>query len=215
MFSKKINIYDRCINLIDLSAFSYEFVYSFILLPIMIFFARVCDVSLGTIRIIFISKGIKYLAPLIGFFEILIWLLAIGQIMQNLTNIFYYFFYAGGFATGNFIGIMLDEKLSIGTVSIRIITRRNADNLIEALQKKHIRITIVDAEGAKGPVKILFSIVKRQDVQKVIKIVKKYNPNAFYSIEDIRQVSKELPPYKKSTSKPFFSDFIKNWRKGK
>ena len=181
----------------------------------MIFFARVCDVSLGTIRIIFISKGIKYLAPLIGFFEILIWLLAIGQIMQNLTNVYYYLFYAGGFATGNLIGIMLDEKLSIGTVSIRIITRRNADNLIEALRKKHIRITLVDAEGANGPVKILFSIVKRQNVQKVIRTVKKYNPNAFYSIEDIRQVSKELPPYKKSTAKPFFSDFIKNWRKGK
>jgi uncharacterized protein YebE (UPF0316 family) len=181
----------------------------------MIFFARVCDVSLGTIRIIFISKGIKYLAPLIGFFEILIWLLAIGQIMQNLTNVYYYLFYAGGFATGNLIGIMLDEKLSIGTVSIRIITRRNADNLIEALRKKHIRITLVDAEGANGPVKILFSIVKRQNVQKVIRTVKKYNPNAFYSIEDIRQVSKELPPYKKSTTKPFFSDFIKNWRKGK
>lgn len=201
--------------MIDLSAFSSEFIYSFILLPIMIFFARVCDVSLGTIRIIFISKGIKYLAPLIGFFEILIWLLAIGQIMQNLTNGYYYLFYAGGFATGNFIGIILDEKLSIGTVAIRIITRRNADNLIEALRKKHISITIVDAEGAKGSVKILFSIVKRQNVQKVIKTVKKYNPNAFYSIEDIRQVSKELPPYKKSYSHPFFSDFIKNWRKGK
>jgi len=91
-------------------------IYALIGLPLLIFFARVCDVSLGTIRIIFISKGIKYLAPIVGFFEILIWLLAISQIMQNLTNPYYYIFYAGGFATGNLVGIILDEKLSIGTV---------------------------------------------------------------------------------------------------
>lgn len=199
----------------DLSFLSNDLFYSWILLPILIFLARVCDVSLGTIRIIFISKGIKYLAPFIGFFEILIWLLAIGQIMQNLTNIFYYFFYAGGFAAGNLIGILLEEKLSIGTVAIRIITRRNADELIQALRKKHISINIVDAKGAKGPVKLLFSIVKRQNVKKVISVVKKYNPNAFYSIEDIRQVSKQLPPYKKTGSSRFFTDFLKNWRKGK
>ena len=201
--------------MIDISSFSNEFIYSWILLPLLIFLARVCDVSLGTIRIIFISKGIKYLAPLIGFFEILIWLLAIGQIMQNITNIYYYLFYAGGFATGNLIGIILEEKLSIGTVAIRIITRKNADELINALRKKHIRLTIVDALGAKGPVKLLFSIVKRQNVKKVISTVKKYNPNAFYSIEDIRQVSKELPPYKKTSAKRISTDFLKNWRKGK
>jgi uncharacterized protein YebE (UPF0316 family) len=202
-------------SLIELNAISSEFLYSWIILPLLIFLARVCDVSLGTIRIIFISKGIKYLAPLIGFFEILIWLLAIGQIMQNLTNIYYYLFYAGGFATGNLMGIILEEKLSIGTVAIRIITRKNADTLIEVLRKKHISITVVDAQGAKGPVKLLFSIVKRQNAKKVIRLVKKYNPNAFYSIEDIRQVSKDLPPYRKNSSPRIFTDFIKNWRKGK
>ena len=74
--------------------------YTWVILPVLIFLARVCDVSLGTLRIILVSKGVKYLAPMIGFFEILIWLLAIGQIMQNLTNVYYYLFYAGGFATG-------------------------------------------------------------------------------------------------------------------
>jgi len=110
-------------------------IFTWILLPILIFFARVGDVSLGTIRIIFISKGIKYLAPLIGFFEILIWLVAISQIMQNLTNIYYYIFYAGGFATGNLVGIIIEEKLSIGTVAIRIITRKDAEELTNALKK--------------------------------------------------------------------------------
>ena len=69
--------------MIELLNFTESEIYAWIILPFLIFFARVCDVSLGTIRIIFISKGLKYLAPLIGFFEILIWLLAIGQIIQN------------------------------------------------------------------------------------------------------------------------------------
>ena len=170
-------------------------IYALIGLPLLIFFARVCDVSLGTIRIIFISKGIKYLAPLVGFFEILIWILAISQIMQNLSNPFYYLFYAGGFATGNFVGIILDEKLSIGTVGVRIITRQDAKDLVIAFKKINYGITVVDAEGSKGSVKIIFTVVKRQDMSKVINLVKKYNPKAFYSIEDIRYVSEVLPSY--------------------
>lgn len=172
-------------------------IYYLVILPILIFLARVCDVSLGTIRIIFVSKGIKYLAPIVGFFEILIWLMAISQIMQNLTNIYYYIFYAGGFAIGNFVGILIDEKLSIGTVSVRIITRTDASKLIEGLKNKKYGVTSVDAKGPKGKVKLIFTIVNRQNIQNVIEMVKKYNPKAFYSIEDIRYVSEYLPSYEK------------------
>ncbi len=189
--------------------------YAWILLPLLIFFARVCDVSIGTIRIIFVSKGIKYLATLLGFFEILIWLLAISQIMQNLTNVYYYIFYAGGFATGNFVGILIDEKLSIGTVMVRIITRKEAKDLIGALKKAKYRVTSVDADGSKGKVKIIFTVVNRQNIQDVIKIVKKFNPNAFYSIEDIRYVSEILPSYAKTWYKNDFFRFFKWRRKGK
>lgn len=190
-------------------------IYALIGLPLLIFFARVCDVSLGTIRIIFISKGIKYLAPLVGFFEILIWILAISQIMQNLNNPFYYLFYAGGFATGNFVGIIIDEKLSIGTVGIRIITRQDAKDLVIALKKTNFGITVVDAEGSKGPVKIIFSVVKRQDMPEVINLVKKYNSKAFYSIEDIRYVSEVLPSYIKPWYKKNHFKLMSGLRKGK
>lgn len=184
-------------------------IYGWIGLPILIFLARVCDVSLGTIRIIFISKGIKYLAPLVGFFEILIWILAISQIMQNLSNVYYYLFYAGGFATGNFVGIIIDEKLSIGNVNVRIITRQNAKVLVEKLKKSRFGITVLDAEGPKGQVKIIFTLVKRQNVQKVIKLVKKYNPQAFYSVEDIRFVSEALP----STMNPWYEHTINRFKR--
>lgn len=190
-------------------------IFAWIILPFLIFFARVCDVSLGTIRIIFVSKGIKYLAPLVGFFEILIWLLAISQIMQNLTNVYYYIFYAGGFAIGNLVGIIIEEKLSIGIVGIRIITRQDAGELVNALKKSKYGITVVDAEGSRGKVKIIFTVINRQNIQKVINIVKQYNPKAFYHIEDIRYVSETLPSYMKPWYRRNHFRFISGWRKGK
>ena len=190
-------------------------IYAWIILPILIFFARVCDVSIGTIRIIFVSKGIRYFAAVLGFFEILIWLMAISQIMQNLTNIYYYIFYAGGFATGNFVGMLIDEKLSIGTVGIRIITRKEADNLIQALKKSRCGLTVVDAEGSKGKVKIIYTVVNRKNIHNIIRLVKNYNPKSFYSIEDIRHVSEVLPSHLKRWPDMGFLNIFKARRKGK
>jgi len=190
-------------------------IFAWVILPILIFLARVCDVGIGTIRIIFVSKGIKYLATFLGFFEILVWLMAISQIMQNLTNVYYYLFYAGGFSTGIFVGILIDEKLSIGTVSVRIITRTDASKLIEGLKNKKYGVTSVDAEGPKGKVKLIFTVVNRQNIQNVIKIVKKYNPKAFYSIEDIRHVSEYLPSYEKPWYKIGLPKSFRNIRKAK
>ena len=98
-------------------------IFSFVILPVMIFFARICDVTMGTIRVIFISKGIRYLAPVIGFFEVIIWLLAIGQVMNNLTNVVSYIAYGAGFASGTYIGMYIEEKISLGLTSVRIITK--------------------------------------------------------------------------------------------
>jgi uncharacterized protein YebE (UPF0316 family) len=190
-------------------------IYAWIILPILIFLARVCDVTLGTIRIIFVSRGIKYLAPIVGFFEILIWLLAIGQIFQDFSNIYYYIFYAGGFATGNYVGIYIEDKLSLGLVILRVITRKDATKLIDTLQSMKYGLTSVDAEGIKGKVKIIFTVIKRHDTRRVINLVKKYNPTAFYSLEDVRSVSEALlpqvTPWYKKTHIPLRGMF----RKGK
>lgn len=173
-------------------------IYALVVLPIFIFIARILDVSLGTIRIVFISKGFKYLVPIIGFFEILIWLLAIGQIMQNLSNIYYYIFYAAGFAVGNFVGMHIEERLSIGTQIIRVITRKSASELLETLKSKGYGITSSEAKGNKGQVKIIYAIINRRDVKNIITLIKKYNPNAFYTIEDVKFVSKKVLPYRRS-----------------
>ncbi|NJD78349.1 MAG: DUF2179 domain-containing protein [Candidatus Methanoperedens sp.] len=182
--------------------------FSLIILPMLIFIARVMDVTFGTIRIIFVSRGKKYLAPLLGFFEIMIWLFAIGQIFINLTSIEYYVAYAGGFATGNFVGIWIEEKLAIGTLVIRIITKKDSTQLIECLKARGYGVTSVDAHGVRGDVKLIYTIIKRKDLQNVEDIIKKFDPKAFYSIEEVRSASEGIfPPTRPIYKKTFLSSF--------
>jgi len=166
-------------------------IYAWVILPMLIFTSRVIDVSLDTIRIIFISKNLKYLAPVIGFFEVLVWLLAMRQIMQHIDNITYMIAYAAGFATGNFVGMYIEQMLSIGKVIIRIISR-DCDSLINTLRSNGCGVTCIDANGLNGSVKIIFSIINRTDADEVIAKIREFNPQAFYSIEDVRSVRDEV-----------------------
>ncbi|MFH1682771.1 MAG: DUF2179 domain-containing protein, partial [Candidatus Woesearchaeota archaeon] len=160
--------------------------YSYAILPLLIFTARIFDVSLGTIRVIFIARGFKFLAPLLGFFEVLIWLAAINQIFSNLNNFYYYLVYAGGFAAGTFAGIIIENKLSIGKVIIRIITGKEVPPLIRKLEDKGFHITWINAESPDGKVRVVITVVDRHEINQVISIVREFNPHAFYSIEDVR-----------------------------
>lgn len=189
--------------------------YTWLVLPLLIFLARVVDVSIGTVRVIFVSRGLKYLAPIVGFFEILIWLLAIGQIMKNLSNPICYIAYAGGFATGNFVGICIAEKLSLGLVLVRVITKRDALDLIEFLKDSDYGVTHVDATGIAGKVKIVFTIIPRREVKKVVGLIKGFNPKAFYSIEEVGFVSQGIFPPQKEGSMTSALRFFKPFRKGK
>jgi len=179
-------------------------IFSYLVLPLMIFLARIADVSLGTIRIIFVSKGMRKVAPLIGFFEILIWLLAISRIFQDLDNWIAYIAYAGGFAAGNYFGMLLEERLAIGHEMIRVVTKREAGELVEALKGKGFGVTSIKATGVEGEVAVIFIIVKRSMAKNVLAIINQYNPRALYTIESIRMVNREVfyqtapPPHKKS-----------------
>jgi len=190
-------------------------VFKWVVIPLLIILARICDVSLGTIRIISIGRGYKLIAPLLGFFEVLIWLLAIRQIMQNLTNALYYLVYAGGFATGTFVGMYIEEKLAIGILSIRIITRKDASELIDFLRSADYGVTSVDAQGATGPVHVIYTIAKRGDLQNIVEIINKFNPKAFYLIEDIRSVRKGVFPHERSFHKKGYLNLLGLRRKGK
>jgi uncharacterized protein YebE (UPF0316 family) len=163
--------------------------YSWVVLPLIIFFSRVCDVSLGTIRHVFISKGYKSIVPFLGFFEVLIWIVVVAQVMQNLNNVACYLAWAGGFATGTYVGLRIEENLALGLQVIRIITNQSCEELLEALKRGNHGITVVDAQGAVGPVKMIFTIIKRKNVPQVVMLIHKFNPAAFYSIEDIKNTS--------------------------
>ncbi|MHC4069766.1 MAG: DUF2179 domain-containing protein [Planctomycetota bacterium] len=189
--------------------------YSWFILPLLIFTARVIDVSIGTVRVIFVSRGLKYLAPVFGFFEILIWLLAIGQIVKNLSNPACYIAYAGGFAMGNFVGIWIAEQLSLGVVIIRVVTKRDASDFVEYLTSTGYGVTSVDGHGTTGKVKVVFTIVPRREVASVIGLIKDFNPQAFYSIEEVGFVAEGIFPAKKVTNFRFLSKILTPFRKGK
>ena len=188
-------------------------IFAWVVLPALIFSARVADVSLGTIRVIFISKGLKYIAPVIGFFEVIIWLLAIGQVMQNLTNVASYIAYGAGFATGTLMGMLVEERLSLGTVIIRVITRRDSSELVSHLRGLNYGVTELNAEGSTGQVKVLLMVIKRQDSKEVVAKIKQFNPQAFYSIEEVKSVRDGVFP--EQTGWGLFRDPWGFFRKGK
>lgn len=187
--------------------------FSWFFLPLFIFLARISDQTIGTIRLIFLSKGYKYLAPLLGFFEVIIWLIAVGQIMKHLDNVLSYVAYGGGFAMGNYIGMIIEEKLSIGNVMIRIIPKNNSQDLVKYLRESHYGVTAVPAEGSQGRVDIIFTIIKRKDISDVVSILNKYNPTAFYTIEDIKSIKEGI--FKKSTKHSIFDQFAFRVKKNK
>lgn len=189
------------------TAFYDSSLFTYVLLPALIFFSRVMDVTIGTIRIVMVSKGHKLWAPVLGFFEVLIWLIAITKIIQNLDNWICYIAYGLGFAAGNYVGLILEEKMALGIVKLQIITRKEATKLIENLKTAGYGITHHNAKGSSENVSIIYSIIKRSEIKKVEDIVKTTNPKAFYSIEDIKFVSEGVFPLAKTRVVP--------WRKGK
>lgn len=182
----------------NLASFLNSEVFAWVVLPLLIFISRIFDVTLGTVRIIFVSRGKRLLAPLLGFFEVLIWLIAISQIMQRLDNFICYIAYAAGFATGNYVGIRVEEKLALGILVVRVIMVKDECELKNRLVEAGYGITVVDAKGASGDVKIIYTVIKRKDLDDVLRIINMCNSNAFYSIEDARAAYQGIFPERNS-----------------
>lgn len=192
--------------MIILDTFFNSDLFTFVLLPILIFLSRIVDVTIGTIRIVMVAKGHKNIAPVLGFFEVFIWLLAITRIIQNLDNWVCYVAYAGGFATGNYIGLIIEERVAIGIVKVQIFARNDFNKLISALKKEGYGFTYHEAHGGTEDISIIYSIIRRTEIPKIGEIIQSADPNAFYSIEDIRTVNHGI--FHPKTSAGF-------WKKGK
>lgn len=164
-----------------------------VIIPLAIFLARIVDVSINTLRTVLMLGGRKRLAPVFGFFESFIWLVAIGQIMKNLDSVTSYFAYAGGFASGIYVGMLLEEKLAFGKVIVRLITSKNAAQLIEVLKREGYSLTIVDGKGGRGgKVNLIFSVLQRSELPKFKRLMNQWDPGTFYSIEAVRYASEPM-----------------------
>ena len=173
--------------------------YSWVILPLIVFLARLADVSIGTMRIIFVSRGKKYLAPLLGFVEVFIWITVVSQIVRSANNLVAYLAYAAGFAVGNYIGMMVEEKLAIGTLVVRVFLPQDGVLLVDRLHAEGYGVTCVDGEGASGPVMLVYTIVMRKELAHVVDMIQEIHPKAFFTVEELRSVQQGIFPIRSST----------------
>jgi uncharacterized protein YebE (UPF0316 family) len=177
------------------------------LLPFVIFLGRICDVTLGTLRIIFVSKGRRTLAPIIGFFEVFIWIVIISQILARTNDLVSYLSYAAGYATGTYVGMLIESKLAFGVLIYRVYTREGGRGLITRFNEHGFGATLVHAEGSIDKVDIIETIVSRQKMKKVESIINEFDDHAFYVTEDVRTTQNGIFP-KTAT-------IFQRWRPGK
>ena len=169
-----------------------EGIFSFLILPFLIFLARIGDVSINTIRIIYVLGGRKSTATILGFFESFIWLMAIRQIFEHLDNWICYVAYPGGFATGILVGMMIEEKIAYGKVILRIITRKDITKLKEYLIAQDFRFTAIRAIGKEGEENVVFTVIERERLLELIETLKKILPTAFYTVEKVNRASDDF-----------------------
>lgn len=177
------------------------------LLPVAIFFGRMFDVALGTLRIIFVSKGEKLKAPIIGFFEVFIWVVIISQILTQANDLIAYLSYAGGYAAGNYVGILLEKRIAFGIVLCRVYTNKAGIKLVNLLSLKGFGATLMHGTGSVNEVDIIETIFDRKQLKKITSVILEFDKEAFFVIEDVRTRQHGIFP--KS------SNLLKRWRPGK
>jgi uncharacterized protein YebE (UPF0316 family) len=160
--------------------------YFHIILPIIIFFTRMLDTSLGTLRLVLIGRGNRKAVRVIGFFEVLLWITAISQLIQHVNHWSSYIAWALGFTAGSFIGFKIEEKMALGKHQMRIITPQPIEEFLEALKSLNQGYTVFDGIGANGPVKQIFIIVNRKHSKEITELMRKHIPQSFCSISDIQ-----------------------------
>jgi uncharacterized protein YebE (UPF0316 family) len=162
---------------------------------IAIFFARVVDVSLGTLRTISIVQGRKWMAFWIGFFEIAVWLVVISTVINEMENApLLGIFYAFGFATGSLVGIQIENWLALGHIILKVISRENYKEIAGFIREAGFAVTIFYGEGKLGPVAELYIVCLRRDLKTILKLAHNVDPNAFYVTEQIGSVNKMYRP---------------------
>ncbi len=184
-------------------------IFSYLVLPVMIFLARIGDVSINTIRIIYVLGGRRFTATMLGFFESFIWLMAIRQIFEHLDNWICYIAYPAGFATGIFVGMIIEERIAYGKVIVRIITRKDVTQLLDYLTKNNFRYTHVNAVGPDGHENLVFTVLERDLLEQLLYKLKDILPTAFYTVEKVNRAT-EVGTLSEETSRWSITTWLRN-----
>ena len=153
-----------------------------------IFLLRVCDMSLDTLRVLFIVRGKRPVVWFLGFFQSAIWVVAITSVLGHLGNPLAWIGYAAGFATGNVVGMAIEDKLAIGYRHLRVVSPLHGDEVASAVRHAGYGVTVLDGHGRDGPVSVINASVRRRDVERLQQIVRQADAGAFISVEEIRPV---------------------------
>ena len=167
---------------------------TFFLNLLLIFFLRVVDVSLGTLRVNLMVRGFRYFAAGVGFFECIIWLLAAARVLDQISDVFQVVAFAGGFATGTLVGIWLNELLALGKTLMRVIAPRDGVKLARQLRESGCIVTTVDGEGRDGDVLMAFTVIPKKRVTEILELVRRVTPDAFVTFEDVSRAQTAFVP---------------------
>ncbi|SLM31959.1 conserved membrane hypothetical protein [Desulfamplus magnetovallimortis] len=166
-----------------------------IITGIFVFFARICDVSIGTVRTILTVQGRTLISFILAIFEISIWALVAGTVLTQLNEKpLLIVFYAFGYATGNVVGILVERKLAFGIIILKLLTKNAGQEIADYLRQKRQPVTVFIGEGMKGPVYELYIACRRRELKWILPEVKKMDEHIFYVIEQARDMSSLLKP---------------------
>ena len=152
--------------------------------PLLIFLMRIVDVSLDTMRVILAVRGKRGITALLGFFQALIWIFAVGNAIRHLDSILHILGYAAGYATGTFVGVTIEGFLAYGVAMTRIVSSHGGEDIATALRDRGYGVTKVPAQGREGPVEVLFAAVERSHLPDVMEIVERLDDGAFVTVEE-------------------------------
>ena len=156
--------------------------------PLVIFFMRVADVTLDTMRVLLMVRNAKWQVPLIGFVQVTIWVVAVTAVVQNLHSPLHIIGYSGGFATGNYVGMLIEERLALGLATMQSMVRQGGGEVAAALREKGFAVTEMEGRGKDGPVEVLYSVISRRKVATYISVVEHVAPGAFLVVDEPRTV---------------------------
>ncbi|MCL6450040.1 MAG: DUF5698 domain-containing protein [Acetobacteraceae bacterium] len=156
---------------------------------LVVFGARVIDVSLSTVRTLMLVRGRKFEAAAIGFFEVSVYIVALGLVVSDLQDPLKLVVYALGFATGNLVGSLVEERLALGYLTVEAIVKEpEGFTLAEALRDGGFGVTTVVGRGREGPSHVLFVSVRRRSLRRLLSLLKKHSPQAFVTVLETRGV---------------------------